>query len=113
MKDFDEKNCCSSSDDSCGCVDQGSESDDSCSCDDEFMGCSCGCGDDEGEYIKPENVAEIALDQNGTVHLLVVDDNGENPQEFAIDFPNIEEAEAWLRETFGDEIFEQDEEQTR
>jgi len=25
--------------------------------------------------------------KNGTVHLLVVDDNGENPQGYAVDFP--------------------------
>lgn len=97
-KDEKELSCCSTNDVNCGCEDE--------VCFDE--GCSCGCGDDEGEYINVENVAEIAIEENGTVHLLVVDDNGENPQEFAVEFPSLEEAEAWVRETFGDDIFEEE-----
>lgn len=102
MKDFNEKDsCCSGSD----CCD---DSNDCCS--DEFEGCSCGCGD-EGEYINIEDVAEIAIDENGNVHLLVVGDDESNPQEYVMEFPSVEEAEAWVRETFGDEIFEQDDDE--
>ncbi|MGB9731220.1 MULTISPECIES: hypothetical protein [Calditerrivibrio] len=87
-----------STDENCGCGDE--------ECFDE--GCSCGCEDDDGEYINVENVAEIAIEENGTVHLLVVDDNGENPQEYAVDFPSFEQAEAWVKETFGEGIFEEE-----
>jgi len=93
-KDENKFTCCSTNDESC-CSDN--------LCSDE--GCSCGCEDDE-EYINVENVAEISIEENGTVHLLVVDDNGENPQEFAVEFPTFEDAEAWVKETFGEEIFE-------
>jgi len=38
-----------------------------------------------------------------------VDDNGENPQGYAVDFPTVQEAETWLKDTFGEEIFNQEE----
>lgn len=98
QKDEKEFNCCGTNDANCGCEDD--------VCFDE--GCSCGCDEDDGEYINVENVAEIAIEKNGTVHLLVVDDNGENPQEYAVEFPSLEEAEAWVKETFGEEIFEEE-----
>lgn len=80
-----------------------------CSCDDENCDCGCDCSDEQGEYINLANVTEIALDEKGTVHLLVVDDNGENPQGYAVDFPTVKEAETWLKDTFGEEIFNQEE----
>ncbi|MCX8085097.1 MAG: hypothetical protein N3C60_09280 [Calditerrivibrio sp.] len=98
-KKFD---CCTPADADCGCEDE------NCYCEDaEYESCSCGCDDEEG-FINIENVTEVALDQNGTVHLLVVDDDGNNPQEYAIEFPSYEQAESWIRENFGDDIFEEE-----
>jgi hypothetical protein len=78
---------------SCGCSDN-SQKHSSCSCNEESF------------TIDPSKIREISLTEDGVVTLVVVNDNEEVERELELDFATEEEAEAWLKETFGEDLLE-------
>jgi hypothetical protein len=80
-----------------------------------FMSCGCSnnnqkhnsCGCNEEEFtIDPSKVREISITEDGIVNLVMVNDNEEVERELELDFGTEKEAEAWLRETFGEDLLE-------